>query len=667
MTEVGTVLEPATAQRLEHAVRSLTTASRSLRLYPATSPIPHETVSVAVIALEHFFASGFPVLSISLARDGFAFADEPIAVNVPGASDLASELRAHGVAEIDFQPGVSADELLEFLSISARSPEMIGAEGGLAVLAAAAGVEHVRVVDVQLTVVDTSAPVDDSDYSDFLRDLVQDPAKLTTWFSSASAGDPAAFEDGLIELTRAAGSNGLAQLMDSMRSAFLAQSSDGKDALLGLSMDDGPVRDLTSHMFGMLGAPDIAESVLGGCFGKNMLSLSSALTSLPLEQATAQVRAEVQAMLPSAGHTSKESAFLEHMLEVRGRKETEQSLIDADRTYKAVAQASTLKDEDIARARGALTASAGALSAASVRTMLALLDQQQDFELYCAGADNLARMVPQLIEQGDLTLASRVLAELTNRESRNTGPWPELSGRLREAIATAAGARSMAALLDAVVADPELEPSALQIVRHAGDTGGAELAAAAITHKAAGLEAAERLLGRRLIDLLHAAAGSAQWFQLTPIVTRLADAGDPRSIATIESLLARPDEQSRREVATGLAGLGSPAAVRLLGVALRDPSPEVAMVAARAIAKSGVPGSAALLAGRLGELDVDTSDFLLARELITGLARTPEPAADAALAKLGSRRALIKRGHFAEVQQLVTRAQAVRARDGVAQ
>ncbi len=647
-------------------MRSVSTASRSLRLYPPTSPIPHETVSAAVTALDHFFATGFPVLSISLARDGFAFAGEPVAVNVQGVGDLASELRAHGVAEIDFQPGVSVDELLEFLMISARGHEVVSAEGGLAVLAAAAGVEHVRVTDVHLTVVDTNAPADDPGYGDFLRDLVGDPAKLTTWFSAASGGDPASFEDGLIELMRAAGPDGLSQLMISMGTAFLAQSSEGKDALLGLSMDDGPVRDLTGRMFGVLGAPDIAESVLGGELGKNMLSLSSALTSLPLQQAAAQVRAEVQAMLPTAGHTPKEAAFLEHMLEVRGRKEAEQSLVDADRTYRAVAEASALKDEDVARARAALSTSAGALSAASVRTMLALLDQQKDFELYCAGADNLARMVPQLIEQGDFTLASRILAELANRESLNTGPWPELSGRLRDAIATAAGPRSMDALVNAVVANPEIESVAIQIVRHAGDASGAALVAAAIAHKAAGLEVAERLIGRRLIDLLHTAAGSAQWFQLTPIVTRLADAGDPRSIATIEALLARPDEQSRREVATGLAGLGTPAAVRLLGQTLRDPSPEVAMVAARAISKSGVPGSAALLAGRLSELDVDTGDFLLARELIAGLARTPESAATAALAKLGSRRALIKRGHFTEIQQLVAQAQAVRARDGEA-
>ena len=616
---------------------------------------------MAVTALEEFFAAGAPTLSVSLARDGFAYAGEPVATTVQGAGELATELRGHGVAEIDFEPGVTADELLTFLTISARGADEVRDDGGLGALAASGGVDHVRVIDIQLTVVDTDAPRDaDPDYGDFLRGLVSDPGRLSTWFSAASAGDPSTFEDGLIELMRAAGSQGVDQLMDSMCSAFLQQSSDGKDTLLGLSMEEGPVRDLTGRMFGLLAAPDIAGSVLGGTFGKNMLSLSGALTSLPLERVTAEVRAEVQAMLPEAGHTEKEASFLTHMLEVRGRREAEAPLVDADRTYRAVLQASSLKSEDIARARSALSASAGALNSASVRTMLALLDQQQDFELYCAGADNLAGVVPKLIEQGDLKLALRVLTELANREARNTGPWPELSGRLRDALAKAAGPRSMEALVNAVFANRELEPDAILIMRHAGESGGLELVSAAIAHKEEGLEVADHLLGRRLIDVLHTAAPAAQWFQLTPIVTRLAEAGDPRSIATIETLLARPDEQSRREVATGLATIRTPAAMRLLSVVLRDPSPEVAMVAARAIAKSGLPGSAALLSARLAELDVDTSDFLLAREIITVLARTPEPAADEALAKLGSRRVLIKRGHFAEIQQLVSRAQSAR-------
>ena len=90
------------------------------------------------------------------------------------------------------------------------------------------------------------------------------------------------------------------------------------------------------------------------------------------------------------------------------------------------------------------------------------------------------------------------------------------------------------------------------------------------------------------------------------------------------------------------------------------------MLAARTIAKSGVHGAAVLLASRLAELDVDTTDFTLARELIGALARTPEPAAEEALGRLAGRRALIKRGRFAEVQKLVSQALALRERGGVA-
>ena len=56
---------------------------------------------------------------------------------------------------------------------------------------------------------------------------------------------------------------------------------------------------------------------------KNMLSLSSALTNLPLDRCTAEVRAQVQAMLPAQGHTEKEADFLNHMLSVRARVEPE--------------------------------------------------------------------------------------------------------------------------------------------------------------------------------------------------------------------------------------------------------------------------------------------------------------------------------------------------------
>jgi hypothetical protein len=105
-----------------------------------------------------------------------------------------------------------------------------------------------------------------------------------------------------------------------------------------------------------------------------------------------------------------------------------------------------------------------------------------------------------------------------------------------------------------------------------------------------------------------------------------------------------------------------PLADRLLCSAIKDPSPEVAIVAARAAAKCGRPGVAAAIASRLAQLDVDNADFTLASELIASLARLPEPAAHEALSKLADRRALIKRNHFVDVQNLVNQALAFRAR-----
>jgi len=658
------VFEPGQSARPDAVVRALATASRSLRLYPATSPIPRQSVDAAITALSEYFAEGEPVLALTLDREGFATRGQSVGAGASGSLEFAGELRDHGVAELAFTPGCTAEELLGFLGAVGRDPEQVRAAGGLGAVMAAEGAECVRVTDVVLTVVEQVGPAPDEDIDDFLRQLATDPEKLAAWFAAAAAGDPATFEEGLMELVRVVGPSGYQSLLSTLSGAFMAQAPDAKDALLGLSLDPGPTRDLTGGMFGLLGSGDIAGSVLGGTFGKNMLSLSTALTHLPLEQVTAQVRAEVQAMLPGAGKTSKEADFLSHMIEVRERTTPETALVDADGTYRSVLDATNLPEDVIGRAREAVTGSGKALSAASVRTMLTLLDQQQDFELYCAGADSLAGMVPRLIEQGDLQLAARILTEISNRQAMNTGPWPELSERLRRALAAAAGPRSMGALVRATVDNPDLIPAGREIMRYAGDSGPAALVAEAITLKAEGLAAAEQLLGRRVVDLLAQLAPQAQWFQLAPIVERLVREGDPRSLSAVELLMNRPDEQSRREIAQGLVAAGGPAAQQLLAKALRDPSAEVAIAAARAIGREGGSGAAAALSARLGEIEMDGADFLLARELIGALARIPDPAADEALAKIASRRALIKRGHFAEVQDLVQQAQAMRAAQG---
>lgn len=649
---------------VDAVVRSLASAGRSLRLYPPASPIPRQSIEAAMASLDAYFSEGEELLSLAISRDGLRWHGEALSSSAAGSMELADELREHGVAELDIMPGCSLDELLGLLVTMQTPPEQLRDSGGLAPALLAAGVESVRVTAVHLTVIEQVGPAADENVDDFLRSLINDPEKLATWFAAASAGDPRAFEEGLMELVRVSGASGFEGLLEGLSGAFLSQSSDGRDALLGLAMDQGPTRDLTGGVFRYLSSGDIAGSILGGSFGRNMLSLSSALTTLPLEQVTAQVRAEVQSMLPGTGHTTKEADFLEHMLDVRERTHPEPALVEADTDYRSVLEASSLSDEVIERARGAVASSGSALNAASVRTMLSLLDQQTDFNLYCEGVDNIAGVVPRLIEQGDLGIAARVLAELSNREAEKTGPWPELGARLATALAGAVGPRSMAALVRAVTDDHSLLPNAREIARHGGDAGADALVAEAVAHKAAGIAIAEELVGRRVVDLLIQHAPQTQWFQVAAVTERLVREGDPRSLAAVEAFLGRGDEQSRREAVTGIAAADGAVGARLLGKALRDASAEVAIVAARALARTGAPGSATVVAARIDEIDIDGADYAIARELIGALARIPGAEADAALAKLASRRALIKRGHFAEVQELVRQAQQYRSQAG---
>jgi hypothetical protein len=653
--------DAAATRSLEAVLRSLAAAARSLRLYPAASPIPLQSVQAVRDALTSYFTTGSDPLSIALAREGFSVDGTTIGAQIPGTRDLSDEMRAHGLAEIEIAADVKGEELLAFLSIIARPVDEVRAEEGVAALARAEGIEHIRFAEVRLAVIEQEADVD-QDAENFLLGLSDDPGDLAAWYAAAAASDPSSFETELVGMVRSAGPEGELRLVRSLGKAFRAQPPTGQDALLSLAMKPGMARDFVGEMFGNFDATQIAGSILSGAFGKNMLALSNALSNLPLQEAADEVRAEVQAMLARTGHTPDETEFLDHMLEVRARREPEPPLVDADRTYNAVLSAATLSDDDVARAREAVAASGRDISAAGVRASLALLDEQTDFERYCRSAENLAGAVPHLIEQGNLALAARVLDELCSRQTHNAGPWPDLSQRIESALSIAAGKRSMAALVSAVAADPSLADTATDIVRHAGDSAGPSLVAEAILLKDEGIVVADSLLGRRVIDLLNAAAPETPWHLVGPVARRLAIAGDPHSIATVEALMQRPDEQSRREVVSALAAVPGPVANRLLANALRDPRPETVTVAARAIARSGEPGSAALLAARLGELDMDRGDFLLAKELIGALARTPEPAADDELAKLASRRSFMKRGHFGDVQSLVAEAQ--RARKG---
>lgn len=646
------------AASVEPVVRGLTSAAKALRLYPPTSPIPRQSVEAAVAALADFLTSE-PVLTLRVARDGLAWAGETIAPGAPGAGDLADALRDHGVAEVAFTPGTSADDLLAFLGPVLEKPEDIRARGGLAAIMASAGVDAVRVSDVTLTVVETDALMpEDADADEFLRELAGDPSKLAMWINAVAKGDPQTMAAGLADLARAAG--GGDKLAMTLAACFDRVEREGRDTLFGLALDESPLRAMFAGMMERLPTGTIAETLASGNLGVNMLSMSSALTRLPLAQRMSDVLKQIEEILPAMGRAAKEIGFLEHMVEVRGLPEPEQALADEKPFYRKVAEIAKVDGAQIDAAREGVKESATHTDERAAATMLQLLDQQKDFALYCRTLEGLAGMVPSFVEREELNLAARIVDELASRESRAVQPWPELTGRLRSAIDAAVSNRTTRALLRAVAQDETAVPQARGIMSRAGDQATAAFVEEALALKPNGLAVAEKVVGRRIVDMLAAAAPRAQWFQVGQLVARLATESDQRSQQAIEGVLRRADEQSRREAASGLAAVGGPGVVHHLGSLLADPSAEVAIVAARALGRQTAPGTAAALSARLDAIDTDGKDFLLAREIIGALAHTGDGGADAVLTKLAGRRSLMKRGHFAEIQELVRQADAER-------
>ena len=617
---------------LEAIVRGLSAAERSLRLYPPASPIPRESVDTARKALSEAL-TGRSSLVFGVGREGLTFEGRTIAAGGVGGSSIAEDLRAHGVAELAFMPGVSAEDLLGLLGGVMSEPDEVRASGGLAAHLARAGIENVRVAAVDLVVVGEDDFVPDADAEAFLRELGGDVDKLNTWISAMARRESAVLSEGLADLADAAGPGGFAALAANLAAVFGQQDAAGRDALLGAAMDPGEAAGLLRATIGTIPETDLAQGLTGGLFGKNMLSLSSAVDRLDLAGRLDSVIAEVREAIARGDYTGTEAGFFDHMIDVYASDEPEIALVEADATYRQVAAAANVTAEETERARESVGGARTGTTASAVRTMLALLDQQTDHDLYCDAVDNLARMVPPLVESGDVRLATRVVTELSVREGRSQHPWPDFAERLRDGVALATGKRSMTALVGAVAADETLLPAAQELLRNAGNAADGPLAEAAVALGKNGIGALEALLGRRSIDLLASALPTAPGSSIPALVARLARENDSRSTGAVRQLLARPDETSRKAVVAGLRAAGGPEAARLL-------------------------------AQLLGELDIDNKDFAFAREVIGALARTGDPVAVETLQKLTERKALIKRGHFADVQLLAKQALELAQRGG---
>jgi hypothetical protein len=626
-------------------------AAKILRLYPPSSQMPKQAVDAMLAPLSEFLTTE-PSMVLSLARNGFTSKGEAIGKNIPGAADLSDHLRTLGIADIEFVEGVGSSELLAFLALILSPPEAIQSAGGLASALATAGASSIKVTGVSLVVSDSPDTPGDQDVDEFLRGLARDPEQLSAWVSVAANGDPSAFGEGLAELEGAAGSIGLPRLIDSLTKAFGSLDPAGRDALLDLSLEERAGADLAKEMVAQLGSGDLAAALCEGSKGDNLLSLSSTVTRLPLGSRLKDVLGQVREIMSTQGHTDSEMQFFDRMVDLRSSGKQETPLAVAEQSYVQIAEVARVSKEEMASSLYDVPKSASRVSERTVQTMLMLLDQQNDFKLYCRSLDNLASMVPRLIGEGQLDLADKILNELDTRQASSVHPWPELGDKFRAALVSATSRPALEALIASAIADPGLIVKAKQLLQHGGEAAVQTLVEVSLDQTdPRALEITGQLVGRRLGDFLTAAAARAPAAHVATIIRHLSKETHGRAQSAIETLIRRPDAASRCEAARGLSDAGL-SGVRYLETLLADPSPEVAVAAARALGAIDVPTAAGVLDNRLSAIQLDGKDFPVAREIITALAKLSDQSAADALERLTRRRSLFKRGHFAEVQEL---------------
>jgi hypothetical protein len=492
-----------------------------------------------------------------------------------------------------------------------------------------------------------------------LRSVAADPGRLTAWLSGV-ASDRTGLDRGLEALAAAAGSPEAPAA--ALSSSFAGLPGDQRDALMALAFEPGCSREVTDSFVSMLPDGDVAGALVGGRFGANMLSLSSALTSLPLGPRLDAVMAHVKESLVTAGHTDKELRFLDHMVEVRASSEAERSLADSEPDLTAIARSVCDDVGDLSAKHAELAGARDTTAQRALKTMLTLLDQQRDYGLYAETIDKIAAMVPGLVAVGDVQLASHALSELSGRSAQARDAWPGLTSRFETAVATATGPETTAALLRyAAAGGPSVVPAAREFLQLGGESAVRSLTEVALASgDGKTFDTAEAIVGRRVLDELCRMAPTVPPGGVAAVARRLAQAGaEPRCALALEGLALRPDATSRREVAAAVGRVDTMAAITLAEKLLDDRDIDVAMVAASALGHNPSDGASRALTHRLSQLDVDGRDFPLAREIVLALARHRDPIAKAALDRLSSRRTFLKRGNFTAFQEIVRQATAM--------
>lgn len=633
-------------------MRSLGATWRSLRLYPASSPLTVETAERVCRAVDDYVQAE-PSLKLDVVREGFILRGIEGVLTAPGVPDLADALGAHGIGEVHFLAPPSPDEVLELLSAAQLRPQDLHEQGGMQKVLAKQGVTAIRAVSVVLSKVEVPPEIPEEEADRFLAELAADAGRLAVWLGSLLASDDEGLAEGMLTLADAAGD--VRVFGRTLSQSFLELEAGDKDRLLEASIDLEPIRHVCVEMLANLSATEIVAAIRGGRYGENVSAMSFVLSSIPVGDRTPELTKEAEDALRAADSPDAQIELLCHLIDVRSLAEVEPALAEVEPLYSEMLNQTLLHPDMFDGALGELS-ERSCLDADGVATLLYLLDTADDPLAYSRVLSALGRAVPHLLGVGDPDLAMQLMKEIGQRSVSSDKPWPGLDTLFSDAMEHACGVEAMDGLIGLLCADESMLAYANEFVSLGGETASRNLAAAAIRSDIeASLECAERILGRRLPELVAPEVPSADARHAAKLAEMCARDAGTACMQALSLLASRPEDRVRSETARGVVAAGGPAVVPILRQLLRDESASVSLVAARSLIRTEQPEAVELIAGRVSEFE-GTRDLDIAEEMIRLLASSGTPSAQSALQELAEKGSLLKRGRNSALKRMAKEA-----------
>lgn len=135
----------------------LSTAMKSLRIYPTGSDIPRRNALEVLESLKESLENA-EHLELGVTRNGLIFEGSAVFPRSQGFQSFARDFYKRNLAAIRFHKGVTPDEILRFLSLIIMPPEALAAQGGMEPSLSELGVVNISVTEAATRIVETVLP-----------------------------------------------------------------------------------------------------------------------------------------------------------------------------------------------------------------------------------------------------------------------------------------------------------------------------------------------------------------------------------------------------------------------------------------------------------------------------------------------------------------------------